>query len=162
MRYNLIIFRKNGWNYDRCRGNREDETEALCEITSSKDREEIVQAYANSLAIGGLHETGSEYEPREYHLFVNGCEFSKDWPAEEYWQYDDEDEQEAHKIGWEIYNAAHALVDKRIEEAKLEAQRKAEAEAERQKKLLREQEVNRLARLKKEHDDLAAKLGVAS
>lgn len=159
-RYVLILYRENGWNYDRCSGHREDLTETLFEKTCTKDRSEIVNDLANSFAQGGLNETGSEYQPRQHTLFINGCPFDPSL-GDEWFQYDDEDEQEAHKEGVAIFAEAHALVDARIEAAKTEAERKANEEAERQKKLVREREVNYLARLTKERDDLAKKLGVS-
>lgn len=157
-RYVLIIYRESGVHYGRCGD--EDRSEALFEKLCTKNREEIINNLADSLASGGLHETGPEYEPRQHHLFINGCTFDPNL-GDEWFQYDDEDEQEAHKEGVAIFAEAHASVDARIEEAKAEAQRKAAEEAERQKKLLREREINQLARITKERDDLAKKLGVA-
>jgi len=160
-RYVLIVFRENGYNYDRCSGGREDHTEALLERFCTKVREEIVSHLTYSLERGGLHETASEYQPRQHFLFVNGCPYEPD-QVEDWWSYDDEDQQEAYKEGKAIFEEAQLQVVGRIEAAKIEAQRKAEEAAERAKKLLRDQEVNRLARLTKERDELAARLGVTT
>jgi len=160
-RYVLITFRKNGWNYDRCSGHREDETEALFEVLSSKDREQIVLSLAGSLARGGLHETGSEYEPREHRILIDG--FEADLRVDDPWVYCEDGEEEAyHNEAKAIFAEAESQVLAKIEAAKREAQEKAEREAERSRKLLRDQEVNRLARLTKERDELAARLGVAT
>jgi len=122
----------------------------------TSSREEIVAALASSLSTAALHETAHEYETREHHLYINGyhCDPSSDW-----WDTDDADAEALHTEGKTLFAEAEAECSRRLEQAKLETERNAAAEAERKKAQEYNEEIARLARLTQERDALAKRLG---
>lgn len=164
-RYLLLIFRENGYRWDRCSGGKEDETEVLFERISSTNRAEIVEALANSLVRGSEEQRtsrslrGGLYEERVHHLYVNGCEYESDV---EDWVYDHEDERSASREGKAIFAEANEAVRKKIEDARAEELRKIEEEAERNRQFILNRDRKELERLTRQRDELAKKLGVAS
>lgn len=165
-RYLLIIFRENGYRWDRCSGGKEDETDVLLERISSTNRAKIVDALADSLFRGSEEQRlrrsmrGGYYEERAHYLYVNGCEYEPD--VEDWWVYDCEDEQSAHKDGKAIFAEANEAIHKKIEAARAEELRKIEEEAERNRQFILNRDRKELERLTRQRDELAKKLGVAS